>query len=78
MAPWMQNFDPLGNSVLSTLAAAIPVTTLFYFLAVRRSPAWRAALYAFIAGVAVALAIFGMPVRMVAGAVAQGRMFVRP
>src|ERR1017187_10410566 len=41
--PWLQNFDPLGNTLLSTLAAAIPVCTLFYFLAVRRTPAWRAA-----------------------------------
>src|ERR1017187_4339024 len=47
--PWLQNFDPLGNTLLSTLAAAIPVCTLFYFLAVRRTPAWRAAVYAFAA-----------------------------
>src|SRR5262245_31767037 len=75
MAPWMQNFDPLGNSVLSTLAAAIPVSTLFYFLAVRRTPAWRAAVYAFLAGIAVAIVIFGMPARMVAGAIAQGLVY---
>jgi lactate permease len=73
--PWMQNFDPLGNSVLSTLASAIPVSTLFYFLAVRRTPAWRAAVYAFTAGVLVALLIFKMPAQMVAGAVAQGLVY---
>ena len=50
---WQQNFDPLGNRWLSTLAALIPVCTLFYFLAVRRIPAWQAAIYAFTAGVAV-------------------------
>ena len=48
---WHQNFDPLGNPLLSTLAAAVPVCTLFYFLAVRRTPAWRAAVYAFAAAV---------------------------
>lgn len=73
--PWLQNFDPLGNPWLSTLAAAIPVCTLFYFLAVRRSPAWRAAVYAFGAAVAVALAVFRMPPVMVAGAVADGLVF---
>src|SRR5450755_445295 len=73
--PWLQNFDPLGNPVLSTVAAAVPVCTLFYFLAVRRSPAWRAALYAFAAGVVVALTIFRMPVHMVAGAVADGLVY---
>ena len=46
---WYQNFDPLGNAWLSTLAAAVPVCTLFFFLAVRRSPAWKAAVLAFIA-----------------------------
>src|ERR1017187_4024476 len=70
--PWMQNFDPLGNPVLSTIAAAIPVCTLFFFLAVLRIPAWKAAVYAFGAGLVVALAVFHMPPVMVAGAVAQG------
>lgn len=73
--PWLQNFDPLGNPLLSTLAAAIPVCALFYFLAVRRSPAWRAALYAFVAAVIVALIVFRMPPIMVAGAVADGLVF---
>jgi len=73
--PWMQNFDPLGNPILSTIAAAIPVCTLFFFLAVRRTAAWKAALYAFAAGLLVALAVFRMPPVMVAGAVAQGLVY---
>jgi len=72
---WQQNFDPLGNRWLSTIAALIPVCTLFYFLAVRRFPAWQAAIYAFIAGVVVALAVFRMPPVMVAGAVADGLVY---
>ena len=73
--PWLQNFNPLGNTVLSTLAAAIPVCTMFFFLAVRRAPAWRAAVYGFVAALAVALAVFRMPAHMVAGAVADGLVF---
>jgi lactate permease len=72
---WQQNFDPLGNPVLSTIAAAIPVCTLFYFLAVRRTPAWRAAMYAFAAGLAIALAVFRMPAHMAGGAVADGLVY---
>jgi lactate permease len=72
---WQQNFDPLGNRWLSTLAALIPVCTLFYLLAVRRLPAWQAAVYAFVSGVVVALAIFRMPPVMVAGAVADGLVY---
>jgi lactate permease len=72
---WLQNFNPLGNTFLSTLAAAIPVCSLFYFLAVRRTVAWRAAVYAFLVAVAVALFVFRMPALMVAGAVADGMVF---
>ncbi len=73
--PWLQNFNPLGNTVLSTAAAAVPVCTLFYFLAVRRTAAWKAAVYAFVAALLVALAVFRMPFGMVAGAVADGLVF---
>src|SRR5512142_2292967 len=73
--PWQQNFDPLGNPVLSTMAAAIPVCTLFYFLAVRRTAAWLSAVFGFVAAVVVALAVFRMPAQMVAGAVADGIVF---
>ncbi len=73
--PWLQNFNPLGNTVLSTAAAALPVCTLFYFLAVRRTAAWKSAVYAFVAAVVVALAVFRMPAVMVAGAVADGLVF---
>ena len=72
---WQQNFNPLGNPVLSTIAAAIPVCTLFYFLAVRRTPAWRAAVYSFAVGILIALAVFHMPVHMAAGAVADGLVY---
>ena len=73
--PWLQNFAPLGNPILSTLTAAVPVCSLFYFLAVRRTPAWRAAIYAFAVALVVALAVFRMPAVMVAGAVADGMVF---
>jgi lactate permease len=66
---------PLGNPVLSTIAAAIPVCTLFYFLAVRRTAAWLAAVYSFSVGIAIALGIFHMPVHMAAGAVADGLVY---
>jgi lactate permease len=73
--PWLQNFDPLGNPILSTIAAAVPVCTLFYFLAVRRTAAWLSAVFAFVAALIVAMAVFHMPAHMVAGAVADGLVF---
>ena len=43
---WIQNYNPLGNTALSTAVAAVPVCLLFYLLAVRKTIAYRAAVYA--------------------------------
>jgi lactate permease len=81
---WYQSINPVGKylgvpeplgTVLSVTAAAIPVCTLFYFLAVRRTAAWKAAVYAFIAALLMALAVFRMPAQMMAGAVAHGIVY---
>ncbi|MGB9605726.1 MAG: L-lactate permease, partial [Bryobacteraceae bacterium] len=72
---WVQNYDPLGFAPLSTAVAAFPVGLLFYLLAVRKTIAWRAALYAFLAAVVLAVTAFGMPGRMVAAAVAHGLVY---
>jgi len=72
---WVQNYNPLGFAPLSTAVAAFPVCLLFYLLAVRKTIAWRAAVYAFLAAVVLAVTAFGMPARMVAGAVAHGLVY---
>ncbi len=72
---WTQGYDPLGNPRLSTLVAAIPVCFLFYLLAVRKTVAHRAAVYAFVVAVALALAAFRMPPVMVGAAVAHGLVY---
>jgi len=72
---WTQNYNPLGNTALSTAVAAFPVCLLFYLLAVRKTIAWRAAIYAFLAAVALAMVAFGMPARMVAAAVGHGLVY---
>jgi lactate permease len=72
---WLQNFNPLGNTWLSTLAAATPISVLIYFLAVRRIAAWKAAVFGFFAAILVALIVFRMPAFMVAGAVADGLVY---
>src|SRR4051794_33824888 len=41
---YLQTYDPLGNALLSTLVAALPVAVLFYLLVFRRLLApWAAA-----------------------------------
>ena len=72
---WTQNYDPFANVWLSTIAAAVPVCTLFYLLAVRKIHAHRAAVYAFLVAIAVALAVFRMPWSIAAGAVSLGLVY---
>ncbi len=75
MQTWTQTYDPLGNVTLSTLVSAIPITLLFYLLAIRKTAAHLAALYSLLACAAVALFVFRMPPHMVAGAAAHGAVY---
>src|SRR3981189_1043812 len=63
---WTQVYDPLHNWILSTLVAALPIVVLFGLLAgLRVKPHWCAIAGAGTA-VLVAVAVFGMPVRLAA------------
>ena len=75
MQPWVQNYNPLGNVALSTIVSAIPITMLFYLLAIRKTAAHWAAVWSFVACVVVAIAVFRMPPTMVLGATALGAVY---
>ncbi|MEZ5355757.1 MAG: lactate permease LctP family transporter [Bryobacteraceae bacterium] len=75
MPVWTQNYDPFGNPLLSTVAAALPVVSLFYLLAVQKVAAWKAAVASFAIALALAWLLFGMPAPMVAGAVGHGFVY---
>lgn len=75
MQVWTQDYNPLGNVVLSTAVAALPVTLLFYLLAVKKILAHWAAVWSFVAAVVLAVAAFGMPAAMVAASVAHGFVY---
>ena len=74
-AIWTQNYNPLSSAWLSTAAAALPVTVLFYLLAVKKLHAHKAAIYALGVSIAIAALVFRMPVAMVAGAAAHGVVY---
>src|SRR2546426_7210163 len=69
---WPQSYDPLHNVALSTLCAALPVVVLLGTLAVLRVKAHIAALLGLATALAIAVSIFGMPVRMALGTAAYG------
>src|SRR5438093_1080840 len=82
---YRQNYNPTGNVVLSTIAAAIPILVLLYFIAVHPHRDERgvrrlgiaapfAAFYGVIAALLVATLVFRMPVASAISAFALGSL----
>jgi len=69
--PWQQNYDPL-HGPLSTLVAALPLVILLGLLAMRRVPAYIAALAGLAAANVVAIGVIGMPAPMAGRAALLG------
>jgi lactate permease len=72
---WIQRHDPLGNWLVSTFVAALPILVLLGLLASGRASAWKAALAGLATASGVAWLVFGMPARMIAASMAVGAVF---
>ena len=72
---WTQQYDPMGNWMLSTFLAALPVLILLGLLASDLVNAWQAALCGLLAAATVAIAAFGMPVELVLSSALVGVVF---
>jgi lactate permease len=62
MATWTQDYNPLGNTFLSTLLAALPVVVLLGSIAVLRMRIHFAALLGLAVALVVALGVYRMPI----------------
>ena len=71
---WSQNYDPL-HGPLSTLAAATPLVILLGLLALRRVPAYAAALAGLAMALFVAIGVIGMPGAMASRAALLGAAY---
>ena len=72
---WSQNYDPLGNVLLSTLAAALPVVVLLGSIALLKMRIHWAALLGLAVALLVALAVFRMPFSAAAAATVFGAAY---
>ena len=69
---WNQVYDPFGNQILSTLAAALPVVTLLVLIASNKVKVHLAAITALVVANLVAILVFTMPADMAWRATALG------
>ena len=72
---WVQVYDPLGNTSLSTLAAAFPIVLLLVLLGLLEWRAHRAAFAGLVAALAVSVGVFGMPLSIAASTAAYGAAY---
>ena len=69
---WQQIYDPLDNMLLSTLLAAVPVVVMLVGLGFLHMKAHIAAGAGLLAALVIAIAVYGMPSEMAAGAALYG------
>ncbi|HVO46319.1 MAG TPA: L-lactate permease [Steroidobacteraceae bacterium] len=73
---WDQVYAPLGgNLTLSAACAALPILVLLVSLGILRMAAWKSGLLGLLTSILVALFVYGMPARLIAGATLYGAVF---
>ncbi len=72
---WTQVYNPLGNLLLSTLVASVPIVVLLGLLAFFHIRAHIAAIAGLAASMLVAILVYGMPLSLAAASAANGAAF---
>jgi lactate permease len=72
---WTHNYDPLGNLILSSLVAAVPVVVLLGLLAFWHVRAQLAAMAGLLAALGIAIFVYHMPAPLAGMAAVNGAVF---
>lgn len=75
MQTWLQNYDPLHNAFLSTLAASLPIVVLLGLIAVVKMRIHFAAVVGLIVALVLAIGLFKMPVSAAAATTVYGAAY---
>jgi lactate permease len=73
--PWLQNYDPLGNTLLSTLVAAVPIVILLGAIAWLHIRIHYAAICGLVIALAIAVFAYKMPVKLAGLTTLYGALF---
>ena len=74
--PYLQNFDPIGNSFgLSSIFAVLPLLTLFVLLGGLKFKAWIAGVASLVVAMLVAILVYRMPVAQTVLSATEGATF---
>lgn len=72
---WIQQYNPFGFWVVSTLVAALPLVVLLGLLITGKANAWQSAWAGLVTALVVATTAFGMPMDLAARATMVGAVF---
>ena len=75
LAAYVQDLNPLGNRILSTIVAALPVLVLFYLLVGRRWIASLAGAAGAVVAILLAWLVYNMPLDMAGASFLHGVAF---
>jgi len=72
---WTQITDPLHHLGLSALVAALPIAFIFWALIIRKMKGHSVCLLTALAGMLIAIIVYGMPVKLAVLSVVDGALF---
>jgi lactate permease len=72
---WSQVIDPFNNIFLSALVALLPILVIFYALIIRKMKGYVASLLAVGVAIVIAIAVYGMPVKLALLSTANGALY---